>query len=55
MQDKDLSAGYFSCQRTEAVLFNLWHSMGCIRLRPEDIAMVYDMMVEGKSMVVVKD
>lgn len=30
-------------------------SMGCIRLRPEDIAMVYDMMVEGKSMVVVKD
>ena len=30
-------------------------SMGCIRLRPEDIAVVYDMMVEGKSIVVVKD
>jgi len=30
-------------------------SMGCIRLRADDIAMVYDMMVEGKSMVVVKD
>jgi lipoprotein-anchoring transpeptidase ErfK/SrfK len=30
-------------------------SMGCIRLKPDDIAMVFDMMVEGKSMVVVKD
>ena len=30
-------------------------SMGCIRLRASDIAMVFDMMVEGKSMVVVKD
>jgi lipoprotein-anchoring transpeptidase ErfK/SrfK len=30
-------------------------SMGCIRLRSEDIALVYDLMVEGKSMVVVKD
>jgi lipoprotein-anchoring transpeptidase ErfK/SrfK len=30
-------------------------SMGCIRLRPDDIAVVYDMMVEGKSLVVVKE
>jgi lipoprotein-anchoring transpeptidase ErfK/SrfK len=30
-------------------------SMGCIRLRSDDIAMVYDLMVEGKSMVVVKN
>jgi len=30
-------------------------SMGCIRLRSEDIALVYDLMVEGKSMVVVRD
>lgn len=30
-------------------------SMGCIRLRADDIAMVYDMMVEGKSTVVVKE
>jgi lipoprotein-anchoring transpeptidase ErfK/SrfK len=30
-------------------------SLGCIRMRSDDIAMVYDMMVEGKSMVVVKD
>lgn len=30
-------------------------SMGCIRLRANDIAMVFDMMVEGKSMVVVRD
>jgi lipoprotein-anchoring transpeptidase ErfK/SrfK len=30
-------------------------SMGCIRLRPDDIAVVFDMMVEGKSLVVVKD
>jgi lipoprotein-anchoring transpeptidase ErfK/SrfK len=30
-------------------------SMGCIRMRPEDIAVVFDMMVEGKSLVVVKE
>jgi lipoprotein-anchoring transpeptidase ErfK/SrfK len=30
-------------------------SMGCIRLRSDDIAVVYDMLVEGKSMVVVKE
>jgi LysM repeat protein len=30
-------------------------SMGCIRLRHDDIEMVYEMMVEGKSMVVVKE
>jgi lipoprotein-anchoring transpeptidase ErfK/SrfK len=30
-------------------------SMGCIRLKAEDIAVVFDMMVEGKSMVVVKE
>jgi lipoprotein-anchoring transpeptidase ErfK/SrfK len=30
-------------------------SMGCIRLRPDDIAVVFDMMVEGKSLVVVKE
>jgi lipoprotein-anchoring transpeptidase ErfK/SrfK len=30
-------------------------SMGCIRLKADDIAMVFDMMVEGKSMVVVKE
>jgi lipoprotein-anchoring transpeptidase ErfK/SrfK len=30
-------------------------SMGCIRLKADDIAMVYDMLVEGKSMVVVKE
>jgi lipoprotein-anchoring transpeptidase ErfK/SrfK len=30
-------------------------SMGCIRLRSDDIALVYDLMVESKSMVVVKD
>ena len=30
-------------------------SMGCIRLRADDIAVVYDMMVEGKSTVVVKE
>jgi lipoprotein-anchoring transpeptidase ErfK/SrfK len=30
-------------------------SMGCIRLHADDIAMVYDMMVEGKSMVVLKE
>lgn len=30
-------------------------SMGCIRLRNEDVAMVYQMLVEGKSRVVVKE
>jgi hypothetical protein len=30
-------------------------SMGCIRLHADDIAMVYDMLVEGKSMVVLKE
>jgi lipoprotein-anchoring transpeptidase ErfK/SrfK len=30
-------------------------SMGCIRLRHDDIEMVYEMMVEGKSMVVVRE
>ncbi|MGD0461424.1 MAG: L,D-transpeptidase family protein [Tepidisphaeraceae bacterium] len=30
-------------------------SMGCIRLHTDDIAMVYDMLVEGKSMVVLKE
>jgi lipoprotein-anchoring transpeptidase ErfK/SrfK len=30
-------------------------SMGCIRLRNDDIAMVYEMLVEGKSAIVVKD
>jgi lipoprotein-anchoring transpeptidase ErfK/SrfK len=29
-------------------------SMGCIRLRSNDIALVFDMLVEGKSMVLVK-
>jgi lipoprotein-anchoring transpeptidase ErfK/SrfK len=29
-------------------------SMGCIRLRSNDIAMVFDLLVEGKSMVLVK-
>jgi lipoprotein-anchoring transpeptidase ErfK/SrfK len=29
-------------------------SMGCIRLRNEDIAVVYDLMTEGRSLVVVK-
>jgi lipoprotein-anchoring transpeptidase ErfK/SrfK len=29
-------------------------SMGCIRLKADDIALVYDLMVEGKSMVVVR-
>jgi hypothetical protein len=29
-------------------------SMGCIRMRADDIAVVYDMMVEGKSMVLVQ-
>jgi lipoprotein-anchoring transpeptidase ErfK/SrfK len=30
-------------------------SLGCIRLRTDDIAMVYDMMVEGKSLVLVQE
>ncbi len=30
-------------------------SMGCIRLHADDIAIVYDMLVEGKSMVVLKE
>ena len=30
-------------------------SMGCIRLHNEDIAMVYELLVEGKSTVLVKD
>lgn len=30
-------------------------SMGCIRMRNEDIAIVYEMLVEGKSAVIVKD
>jgi lipoprotein-anchoring transpeptidase ErfK/SrfK len=30
-------------------------SLGCIRLKKEDIAVVFDLMVEGKSLVVVKD
>ena len=29
-------------------------SMGCIRMKADDIAVVYDMMVEGKSMVLVQ-
>lgn len=30
-------------------------SMGCIRLRADDIALVFDLLVEGKSKVIVKD
>jgi lipoprotein-anchoring transpeptidase ErfK/SrfK len=30
-------------------------SMGCIRLKADDIALVYDLMAEGKSMVVVAE
>ncbi|MGA3066545.1 MAG: LysM peptidoglycan-binding domain-containing protein [Tepidisphaeraceae bacterium] len=30
-------------------------SLGCIRLRTPDIAIVFDLLVEGKSLVVVKD
>ena len=30
-------------------------SMGCIRMHNEDIALVYEMLVEGKSSVIVKD
>jgi hypothetical protein len=30
-------------------------SMGCIRLKADDIAMVYDLMVEGKSMIQVRE
>ena len=29
--------------------------MGCIRLRNDDITMVYELLVTGKSIVVVKD
>jgi len=29
-------------------------SLGCIRLKNEDVAVVYEMLVEGKSFVVVK-
>ena len=29
-------------------------SMGCIRMRNEDVAVVYEMLVEGKSLVTVK-
>jgi lipoprotein-anchoring transpeptidase ErfK/SrfK len=29
--------------------------MGCIRLRNEDVAMVYKMLFTGKSIVIVKD
>jgi lipoprotein-anchoring transpeptidase ErfK/SrfK len=30
-------------------------SMGCIRMRNEDVAIVYELLVEGKSVIVVKD
>ena len=30
-------------------------SMGCIRLKNEDVALVYELLVEGKSIVLVKD
>jgi lipoprotein-anchoring transpeptidase ErfK/SrfK len=30
-------------------------SMGCIRLKPEDIALVFDMLTDGKSKIVVKE
>jgi lipoprotein-anchoring transpeptidase ErfK/SrfK len=30
-------------------------SMGCIRLRPDDISWVFDLLVDGKSKVLVKD
>ena len=30
-------------------------SMGCIRLRHDDIAFLYDLLVDGKSKVVVKE
>ena len=30
-------------------------SMGCIRLRTEDISWVYDFLVDGKSKVLVKE
>ena len=30
-------------------------SMGCIRMRNEDVAQVFELLVEGKSTVVVKD
>jgi len=31
------------------------NSMGCIRLRSEDVAIVFDLLAEGKSLVVVKE
>ena len=30
-------------------------SMGCIRLKDEDVAQVFDLLVEGKSTVVIVD
>jgi len=30
-------------------------SMGCIRMRNEDVAVVYELLVEGKSLIVVRD
>jgi lipoprotein-anchoring transpeptidase ErfK/SrfK len=30
-------------------------SMGCIRMRNEDVEMVFDMLTEGKSVVVVRE
>lgn len=30
-------------------------SMGCIRLKPQDISWVYDLLVDGKSKVLIKD
>jgi lipoprotein-anchoring transpeptidase ErfK/SrfK len=30
-------------------------SMGCIRLRADDISWVFDMLVDGKSKVLVKE
>jgi lipoprotein-anchoring transpeptidase ErfK/SrfK len=29
--------------------------MGCIRMRNEDVELVFDMMTEGKSVVVVRE
>jgi len=29
--------------------------MGCIRMRNEDVAIVFELLVEGKSTIVVKD
>jgi lipoprotein-anchoring transpeptidase ErfK/SrfK len=30
-------------------------SMGCIRMRNEDVKIVYELLVEGKSTIVVKE